>query len=188
MPAPATWRGGPGICLNRGRLARSGLAVAWQAGLGPRPSSPAALRRCSPPVRHAHRLGRRHRRPDIADSRLDDAPRHWRRGRVLSLGHTCGSPTPAELLILGLSCVFMSLGGGCAQPRIRWSPADGQKMAARHAVCLFGGLCRAGHTSPQRLSSAMPSLSSPAATVSGHEVIVRRQGRLPAAMLQHVPT
>jgi hypothetical protein len=122
MPSPASWRGRPGFCRIRGRLRRRGL-VARPARLGPSPSSAARLRRCGP-FRHAHRLGGRHRRTDVADARLGNAPRHRRRGCVMSLGHTRGSPTPAELLSLGLSCVFSS-----SRPRLR--PAAYSLVASR---------------------------------------------------------
>ena len=45
--------------------------------------------------------------------RAGAVPRRRRRGRVPSLGHTSGSPAPAELFILGLSCLLIRSG----QPR-----------------------------------------------------------------------
>jgi hypothetical protein len=51
----------------------------------------------------------------------DAAPRQRCRGRVLSFGHTRGSPTPAELLIVRLSWLFSPLGRRVTAPRIHWS-------------------------------------------------------------------
>ncbi len=77
------------------------------------------------------------------------------------------------------------------RPEPRTTPAGrhqpGQESGSERAVGRSGALGRADHTSPPRLSNLRPRLSSPRDSI-GLEVIVRCYGRLPAVMLQVVPT
>ena len=192
-PANRPARGTPGCRrLARARLPR----------LGPRPPGPAQLWRGGLPVRCAHRHAVRYWRADIPGPglasisgangsrasvrrsgitpvghcrkpRAGAVPRHWRRGRLLSLGHTPGSPTPADLLFLGLSCSFVTLGHGGAAHRTRWSPPSRP-----------GTRCSAARPSLRRLRPSRSHLTTttlkpmaanvqPSGTVSSLEVIVR---------------
>jgi hypothetical protein len=89
------------------------------------------------------------------------APRRRRCTGVLSLGHTRGSPAPAELLILGLSCLHGHPGGGATARRRCQPPRERLQTDAQHAVHPFGGPGRAGHTSPPRLSNVRPVIVQP---------------------------